>query len=177
MKRILLALLAVFFMISSAQAKTLVVYFSWSGTTEKLAQQIAKSTGADLFRLEPAEAYPSSYKPCTDVAKQELEKGIYRKVKADLPDLASYDTVFIGVPVWWHTVPAFVQGVLKNREKDFKGKTVIPFVTYAATYREETLARLVELTPEARHLTGYGTQSPSQGETEAWLRKIKVIKQ
>ena len=51
----------------SAKSKMLVVYFSWSGTTEKAAQMIAKSTGADLFRIEPTEAYPTSYTPCTKV--------------------------------------------------------------------------------------------------------------
>ena len=175
MKREFIALLLGTFITAVTQANSLVVYFSWSGTTEKLAQQIVKSTGSDLFQIESAEAYPSNYQSCTEVAKEELEKEIYRKAKADLPDLASYDTIFIGVPVWWHTVPIFVQGILKNHEDDFIDKTVIPFVTYAATYRDETLSKLVELTPSAEHLTGFGTSSPSQEETDKWLKSLKVI--
>ena len=127
MRNLVIALLLGGFISSSAQADTLVIYFSWSGKTEQLAEQIAKSTGADLFQLEPADAYPSSYQACTEVAKEELEKEIYRKVKNDLPDLTPYDTIFIGVPVWWHTVPIFVQGVLKDHAEGFSGKTVIPF--------------------------------------------------
>lgn len=176
MKRQIIALFLGIFITTSAQADTLVIYFSWSGRTALLAQQIVHSTGADVFRLEPAEAYPSTYQPCTEVAREELEKEIYRKAKTDLPDLAPYDTIFIGVPVWWHTVPVFVQGVLKDHEAGFKGKTVIPFVTYAATYRDETLAKLVELTPGAEHRTGLGARRPSQDETDRWLKSINIIK-
>lgn len=175
MKKSLLAILIAGLVAFGASAKTLVVYFSWGGTTQELAQQIQKATGADIFRLEPAEAYPDSYTPTTKVAKDELDKGIYRKAKAS-PDLSGYDTVFVGAPVWWHTAPMFVQGWLNDNAKALSGKTVVPFVTYAATYRDETLAKIVELTPDSKHLEGFGTRSPSRSETNAWLKKIGIVK-
>lgn len=167
--------LAVMLCASTVSAKTLVVYFSWGGTTERLAYQIQKSTGADIFRIEAEEPYPSSYTPTTKAAKEELEKNIFRKVKGSI-DFSSYDTVFAGAPVWWHTAPMIVQGFLKDNAGNLAGKTVIPFVTYASTYRDETLAKITELTPDSKHLEGFGTRSPSQSETDAWLKKIGQLK-
>lgn len=59
---------------------------------------------------------------------------------------------------------------------DFKGKTVIPFCTYASTYRDETLAKIVELTPGSRHLQGFGTTGRNTDGVESWLRTIHVIR-
>lgn len=59
---------------------------------------------------------------------------------------------------------------------DFNGKTVVPFCTYAATYRDETLARIVELTPAAEHLKGFGTIGKNIDGVESWLRAINVIR-
>lgn len=65
-----------------------------------------------------------------------------------------YDVVFIGCPVWWWTTPMIIHTFAESY--DFKGKTVVPFCTYAATYRDETLAEIVNITPDAEHLTGEG---------------------
>lgn len=159
----------------SAKSKTLVVYFSWSGTTEKAAQMIAKSSGADLFRIEPTQAYPTSYKDCADIVKKELDGGKIRTVKS-APDFSKYDTIFVGVPVWWHTAPTLMTHFLEEHAADLKGKTVIPFCTYQATYRDETLAALTDATPTAQHKEGYGTTNPKQTDIDAWLKKIGVKK-
>lgn len=174
-RKLILSVLIAGLFAFTASAKSIVVYFSWGGTTKQLAEQIQKSTGADIFRLESEEPYPSSYTPTTKVAKEELDKNIYRKIKS-VPNLSGYDTVFVGAPVWWHTAPMIVQGWLKENEKNLSGKTVVPFTTYAATYRDETLAKIAELSPLSKHLKGFGTRSPSQGETDAWLKEIGQIK-
>lgn len=171
MKKSIITLLMATVLAFTASAKSLVIYFSWSGTTEKAANMIAKSTGADLWKIEPTKAYPSSYNECGKIVKEELDNGIIRTVKGS-PDFSKYDTIFVGVPVWWHTAPTLVTHFLEENEKSLAGKTVIPFCTYAATYRDETLAKLVEVTPSANHKEGYGTKSPSQKEVDAWLKKI-----
>lgn len=160
--------------VGNAKSKSLVVYFSWGGTTKRLAEMISERTGADLFRIEPAEAYPESYTPCTEVAKVELEQGIYRGLKVPLPSMENYDTIFVGTPVWWHTAAMIVQGAIKD--VDFSGKTVIPFCTYAATYRDETLSKIVELTSGATHLEGYGTTSPNEDDVREWLNSLGISK-
>lgn len=155
---------------SSAKSNSLVMYFSWGGTTEKMAKMIANTTGADLFRIEPAEEYPKSYKPCTEVVKDELDRGIFRTVKA-APDFSKYDTVFVGVPVWWHTAPTLMTHFLEENGSQLKGKTIVPFCTYQATYRDETLKAIVNATPAALHRDGYGTNSPKQSDVDAWLKE------
>ena len=159
-----------------AKSKMLVVCFSWSGTTEKAAQMIAKSTGADLFRIEPTEDYPTSYKALTDIVKKKLADGKIRTVKSAPPDFAKYDTVFVGVPVWCHTAPTLMTHFLEAHVDNIKGKTVIPFCTYQATYRAETLQAIVDATPTASHKEGYGTTNPNQNNVDAWLKKIGVAK-
>lgn len=156
-------------------SKTLVMYFSWGGTTEKMAKMIASTTGAELFKIEPTKAYPTSYTPCTEVVKEELDNGVFRQVKK-APDFSKYDTIFVGVPVWWHTAPTLMTHFLENHSADLKGKTVIPFLTYMATYRDETLQAIVDATPSASHKEGYGTTNPNQNNVDAWLKKIGLGK-
>lgn len=160
---------------NSKNSKTLVMYFSWGGTTEKMAKMISSSTGGKLFKIEPTKAYPTSYTPCTKVVKDELDRGIFRTVKS-APDFSKYDTIFVGVPVWWHTAPTLMTHFLEENKETLKGKTVIPFCTYYSTYRDETLATLTDATPTAQHKEGYGTTNPKQGDIDAWLKKIGVAK-
>lgn len=158
---------------TDSTSKSLVVYFSWSGRTQSLAEMIAENSGAELFRLEPEEAYPSDYTSCTEVAKEELENGTHRKLKAT-PDLSLYDTVFVGTSVWWHTASMTVQGFLTDNAEALKGKVIIPFCTFAATYGPETLARIVELSPDSEHLEGLATSSPNASEVKEWLTTIQT---
>ena len=160
---------------NTKNSKTLVMYFSWGGTTEKMAKMISSSNGGELFRIEPTKAYPTSYTPCTEVVKEELDNGIFRQVK-NTPDFSKYDTIFVGVPVWWHTAPTLMTHFLEENKEALKGKTIIPFCTYQATYRAAMLQAIVDATPTASHKEGYGTTNPKQADIDAWLKKIGVTK-
>lgn len=177
MKKLIATILMAFGLLAFAGAaeksKSLVVYFSWSGTTESMANMIQKSTGAELWRIEPTKAYPTVYADCGKIVKEELDNGIIRKVKG-APDFSKYDTIFVGVPVWWHTAPTLVTNFLQEHSAELKGKTVIPFDTYDATYRDETLKALVDATPTAKYLEGYGSTNPRQADVDSWLKKIGV---
>jgi hypothetical protein bacD2_18108 len=155
--------------------KILVAYFSWGGTTQRMAQEIVRQTGADLFRIEPVVPYPTEYTPCTEVAREEKDNNARPAIASEVENWADYDTVFIGCPVWWWTTPMIICTFAESY--DFKGKTVVPFCTYAATYRDETLARIVELTPDAEHLTGEGLTSGRINEQNisSWLKEIGLI--
>ena len=155
--------------------KILVAYFSWGGTTQRMAQEIVRQTGADLFRIEPVVPYPTEYTPCTEVAREEKDNNARPAIASEVENWADYDTVFIGCPVWWWTTPMIICTFAESY--DFKGKTVVPFCTYAATYRDETLARIVELTPDAEHLTGEGLTSGRINEQNisSWLKAIGLI--
>lgn len=160
----------------SWESNILVAYFSWSGNTERMAEQIVAQTGADLFSIEPVNPYPEDYTACTEVALEERDSDARPAIRTtiDADAWAAYDTVFIGCPVWWHTAPMIINTFTESY--DFTGKTVIPFCTYAETYRDETLARIVELTPDARHLKGFGAVDRNTDGITEWLEKIKLLK-
>ena len=120
----------------------LVIYFSRSGenyfggvlkniekgNTEVIAEYIQEFTSADLFKVEPAEEYPADYMECIDVAKKEQQKDARPELKEALDDISAYDTIYIGFPNWWGTLP---MPMFTQLEKlDFNGKTVKPFVTH-----------------------------------------------
>lgn len=155
--------------------KILIVYFSWGGNTKQVAENIAKHTGGTLFRIETVNPYPTEYRACTEVARVERDNNIRPELKAVVENLDQYDTIFVGCPVWWHTAPMAVRSFLENEMYDFSGKTVIPFCTYEATFRDETLANIVELTPNSKHLKGFGT-TDKNADVEAWLKEIGMIK-
>lgn len=159
----------------NGDSKILVAYFSWGGTTQRMAQEIVSQTGADLFRIEPVVPYPIEYTPCTEVALEERDSNARPAIVGTVENWADYDTIFIGCPVWWHTAPMIINTFAESYS--FEGKTVVPFCTYASTYRNETLARIVELTPDADHLTGEGLTSGriNADNIGSWLREIGVV--
>ena len=133
--------------------KPLVVYFSATGNTKAVAEQIAKLTGADLYRIEAAEAYNADPYRDSDRVKKEAYENLRPKV-ANLPEaslMAKYDTIFVGSPIWWHQ-PAMVICTFLEAF-DLKGKTLIPFFTYdATTYLNESMQQIYRLTPHSRHI-------------------------
>lgn len=158
-------------------SKILVAYFSWGGTTRRMAQQIAEQTGGTLFEIEPVVPYPTEYTPCTEVALEERDTDARPAIKNTVEDMESYDIVFIGCPVWWHTAPMIISTFTESY--DLKGKIVVPFCTYASTYRDETLRKIVDLTPESTHLAGLGLTSGSVNSSNiaTWLKNINVVKE
>lgn len=158
-----------------ANRKILVTYFSWGGNTQHVAEEIADRTGGTLFRIETVNPYPTNYNECTDVAREELDNGVRPELSGTVENLDDYDVVFVGCPVWWHTAPMAVWSFLESAEYDFSDKIIVPFCTYASTYREETLAKIVELTPGSVHLQGFGTTGRNTGGVESWLRAIHII--
>ena len=117
--------------------KMLVVYFSWSssGNTETMANVIAEHTGADILRLEPAQAYPTDYNKCGEVAKAERDENARPEI-ANLPEnLDEYDTIFVGYPIWWHTAPMIIGTFLESY--DLTDKQIYPFSQSASMDTEQ----------------------------------------
>lgn len=117
--------------------KTLVVYYSASGNTERVSKDIAEAAGADLFEIVPTEVYTSEdlnwTNPDSRVSREHDDESL-RDVPlttTEVPDWDSYDTVFIGYPIWWGIAAWPVDTFVKNN--DFTGKTVIPFATSSSS--------------------------------------------
>lgn len=112
----------------NGEKKTLVVYYSWSGNTEKIANMIGEYTGGTLFKLEPAEPYSEDYNTVVEQAKKEQQENARPALAADVEDFDSYDVIFMGYPNWWSDVPMLMNTFMESH--DFTGKTVIPFCTH-----------------------------------------------
>lgn len=149
--------------------KVLVTYFSWGGTTRRMAQEIQRITGGDIFEITPETPYPTEYTPTTQVALQERDNDARPAIKGRVENWDDYDVVFIGCPVWWHTAPMIISTFAESY--NFKGKTVVPFCTYASTYRDATLQKIADLTPDADHLQGFGSTG-SIGGVQSWIDLI-----
>ena len=133
--------------------KALVVYFSATGNTRRVAERIAVLTGADIHRIEPSKPYAGNPYDDSDRIQKEAYDDLRPDV-ANLPDkqtIARYDVIFVGSPVWWHQPAMVVCTFLDNY--DWKGKIIVPFVTYGATtYLNETMQKIYKLTPSAKHI-------------------------
>ena len=105
--------------------KVLVVYYSLSGRTKDIADKIAAKTNADLFEIKTKEPYPTGAKLYT-TSKKEIKNKQYPAVEA-LPNVADYDVIFVGAPVWWYTMAPPLFSVLE--QVDFQGKKIVPFST------------------------------------------------
>ena len=122
---------------SSGSGNVLVVYYSATGNTEEVANYIADTTGGDLFELEPVEPYTDddlNWSDDNSRVSQEHEDESLRDVElvsTDVENWDSYDTVFIGYPIWWGIAAWPVDSFVENN--DFTGKTVIPFCTSASS--------------------------------------------
>lgn len=154
--------------------KPLVVYFSATGNTEQAATYIADLTGGDLFELEPVDPYSDedlNYNNEDSRVSQEYENESLRHVElvADtVENWDSYDTVFIGYPIWWGIaawpVDTFVEA------NDFTGKTVIPFATSASPDLGESGQLLAELAGTGDWQEGMRFRSNvSESDVQEWL--------
>ena len=111
--------------------KTLVVYYSLSGHTKEIAEQIAAKTNADLYEIKTVETYssPSVYMK----SKKELSSQNYPQLQNDnMPDVKKYDTVFVGAPVWWYTMAPALYSYLNMT--DFNNVKVVPFSTQGSNF-------------------------------------------
>ena len=107
--------------------KVLIAFYSYSGNTRAAAMQIQKKVGGDLFEIKPAKAYPTNYKNCVAVAKQEIRDGHLPPLAEEI-DISKYSIIFIGSPNWWGTIAPPVGTFIKN--SSIEGKTIIPFFTH-----------------------------------------------
>ncbi len=144
---------------SEGDGGALIVYFSWSGNTEAVAQEIQSQTGADLFEIVPAQLYTDDYDELLDIAQEEQSSDA-RPAIADTVDLSGYDTIFLGFPNWWGDMPMIIYTFLD--EYDLSGKTVAPFNTSGGSGFSDSLDTIAEMEPEARI-----TEGLSLGSSEA----------
>ena len=159
--------------------KTLVVYYSASGNTERVAKDIAEAAGADLFEIVPTEVYTSDdldwTNPDSRVSREHDDESL-RDVPlttTEVPDWDSYDTVFIGYPIWWGIAAWPVDTFVKNN--DFSGKTVIPFATSSSSGMGQSGSLLADMAGTGEWQEGQRFSSGvSSDDVQSWVNGLSL---
>lgn len=154
--------------------KTLVAYFSASGQTAKLAKTLAGVTGGDLFEIAPETAYTAADLDWMDKKSRstiEMKDPKSRPaIAGKVADMAQYDTVFVGFPIWWYQAPRIIETFLESY--DFSGKTVIPFATSGGSGMGRTVDELRKLCPNANWKAGKMVNGISDKALVDWANTL-----
>ncbi|HJB35053.1 MAG TPA: flavodoxin [Candidatus Blautia merdipullorum] len=162
---------------TSGAGNVLVVYYSATGNTENVANIIAETTGGDLFALEPVEPYTDedlNYSDENSRVSREHEDESLRDVElasTTVDNWDSYDTVFIGYPIWWGIAAWPVDSFVENN--DFTGKTVIPFATSASSGLGESGQLLAEMAGTGDWQEGMRFRSSAdEADVQEWVNGL-----
>ncbi len=156
-------------------SKILVAYFSASGQTARLAGTLARTLGADIYEIVPAEKYTKADLNWNNAASRssvEMKNPDSRPaIAGSLPDMSQYDTVFVGFPIWWYTAPHIILTFLESA--DFSGKTCVAFATSGGSAMGDTDADLQKVCPAAHWLRGERLSSrASEADIRAWVQNL-----
>ena len=139
------------------QKKVLVIYYSQTSNTKKVAQEIATKTGADVEEIVAVNPYNGDFQATIGRCQQEREQGITPEINPIKANLADYDTIFIGYPVWFGTYAPPVAAFLK--QVDLSGKKIVPFCTFGSGGLDSSVKDLAKALPNAEILPGYGVRA------------------
>ena len=155
--------------------KVLVAYFSASGVTKGVAQQLAEVAGADLHEIKPEQPYTDAD---LDWRDKESRSSVEMKDKNSRPaitdkleNMADYDVVFVGFPIWWYTCPTIINTFMEAY--DFKGKTVVPFATSGGSTIEKSCENLKATYPDLTWKDGKLLNKPSKEDLEQFVQSVK----
>lgn len=159
-------------------SKQLVAYFSASGTTARVAKDLAKAAGADLYEIKPAVPYTRAdlnWQDKNSRSSLEMRDKSSRPALADTgANIAEYDTIFVGFPIWWYVAPTIINTFLEKH--DFSGKKIILFATSGGSGFGKTVEELeVSVSGDAQIIEGKllnGAQTLAS--VSEWVRSLKI---
>lgn len=137
--------------------KMLVLYYSQTGNTKAVAEAIANKLGADIEEITMVNPYDPDFQATIDRCKKDQEQGILPEIQPVKADIANYDVVFLGFPVWFGTYAPPVTTFLNSA--DFSGKKIVPFCTFGSGGLESSARDLAVAEPGAEILPGYGVRA------------------
>ena len=142
--------------------KVLVAYFSATGNTEKAAQQVASIVSGDLHKIQPEKSYTSADLNWRDKSSRPA-------FIDDLKNLAEYDTVYLGFPIWWNQAPRLINTFLEKY--DLSGKTVIPFATSGSSNISNAESELRKAYPDVNWQKGKLMNGATEEDIKNWTKK------
>lgn len=156
--------------------KILIAYFSHSGNTKVIANDIKATVGGDLFEIKTVEPYPTLYTAVVEQAGKEQKVDTRPKLLSAVENMDAYDTVFIGYPNWWATMPMGVFTFLESY--DFSNKTILPFCTHEGSGLGRSVRDIQKLCPNSIFGEGLairgGSVHRAQNYVTVWLKKMGV---
>ena len=157
----------------AAPGKALVIYFSWSGNTRGIARKLQEKLGCDIVELELERPYSRDYNTCLDEAQRDQEREARPALKTKIENLAQYDTILLGYPNWWASIPMPIATLLESY--DFSGKTIAPFCSHGGGRLGQSLTAIAKLAPKSKLTPGlsvhYGGGSSLERDIDKWLAK------
>ena len=158
-------------------AKSLVAYFSATDTTARVARELAKAAGADTFAIEPEVPYTRAdlnWNDRTSRSSIEMDDESSRPaISGTVADMAQYDTVFVGFPVWWYVEPRIIDTFLE--QYDFSGKTIVPFATSGGSGLGKAPQRMQQIAAGAKVLSGRLLNGrPNAKELSSWVAGLGI---
>ncbi|MBL4931813.1 flavodoxin [Clostridium paridis] len=154
-------------------SKILVVFYSFSNTTKRLAEEIAEQTKGDIRELIPEKSYAFNYNTATKEVRNEIERGYCPKLVSGVESVESYDYIFLGTPNWFKSFAPPILSFLRN--VDLQGKTIIPFCTHGGGGLGQIQVNIEEECPKSTVLSGFETMSNFDKEKiKNWLKKISL---
>ena len=159
-----------------AGGNILIAYFSWGGNTRGIAEEIQRQTGADLFEIQPAEPYSSDYNTVLDQAQRDQNAQARPELSAHVENMEQYDTIILGYPNWWASIPMPIASFLE--EYDFSGKTILPFCSHGGGGLGQSQTAIAKLVPDAVMAEGLAINhsggSSMPDDVAAWLEQNQV---
>lgn len=152
--------------------RAIIMYYSRSGNTEKLAKRIQQDVGCDILKIEPEQEY-GNYIASVGRVMNERGKKVVPAFITEIPDLSDYDVVFLGFPIWAQDVPAFVADFVQKC--DIRGKIVIPFATYGMSNIQWTMKTLKELCRESDMRLPFDQGVFKKQDYNRWMTQVKKI--
>lgn len=150
-------------------ANTLIVYFSKSGRTKSIAQQIAQEISAPLHEITTQKTYPGSYVMTILESRREFKHNDKPALTSEpIADFSSYDRIILGFPVWFFTCPMAVVSWLE--QYDFTGKEIYPFCTSGGSSCAKASAKIRELCPNANVHDGIKANTIDKARISEWLK-------
>ena len=156
---------------TASSGKMLIAYFSWSGNTQGVAEEIQRQTGADLFELVPIPAYSDDYNTVLMEAQRDQHDQARPALRDQVENMDAYDIIFLGYPNWWASIPMPIASFLEAY--DFSGKTILPFCSHGGGRFGQSLTAIAKLAPQAVIAPGlsvhYSGGSALPGDVHTWL--------
>jgi flavodoxin len=160
------------------KVSALCTYFSHSGNTRVIANQIHEIIGGDIFEIVSVDPYPGDYDEVVKQARKELDREYLPSLKTTVKDMDSYTVVFVGYPNWWGTVPRPVAAFLSAY--DFSGKTLAPFCTHEGSAMGRSVADIRKFCPQSTVLEALPVRGSdvenARNKVSGWLREIGMKK-